>query len=300
MKIGMTLPSMVVDGSYSRSTTLDWSRLSEQAGFASLACGERITFGNQEPLVLLSAAAALTERIRIFPTVAISPMHSTAWLAKQMATLDVLSDGRLALAIGSGGREHDYRAVGATFEGRNARMRRQVDRLRALWAGEPPFEGAAPIGPPPTRPGGVPIMAGVMGPKAVLRAASWAEGICGTVVDCDFDKLEGWVHSARGAWQDAGRSTPPELSTTCWYALGEDAERVLKSYVFEYMKIFGEKAARGMAERQVVSSEAALERACQAARDAGCDEFILVPASTDIALLERTVAALGKGGWLPA
>ena len=298
MKIGMTLPSMVVDGSYSRQTTLDWSRLCDQAGFASLACGERITFGNQEPLVLLSAAAALTERIRIFPTVMISPMHSTEWLAKRMATLDVLSEGRLALAVGAGGREHDYRAVGATFKGRNTRMRKQVDQLRALWDGTPPFEGAAPIGPSPTRSSGIPIMAGVMGPKASARAAEWADGLCGSVVDGRFDKLGEWVRLANESWEKAGRSHAPELSTTCWYALGQDADQVLKSYVFDYMEIFGEKTARGMADIQTVSSEEALLKACAAARDAGCDEFILVPASAQTAMLEQTIATLEGEQWL--
>lgn len=299
MQIGMTLPSMVIDGSYSRSTTLDWCRLSEAAGFASIACGERITFGNQEPLVLLSAAAALTERVRIFPTVAILPMHATPWIAKQMATLDVLSNGRLTLSVGTGGRKHDYRAVGARFEGRNRRMREQIDELRSLWAGHPPFERAGAVGPRPVQ-DPVPLLAGVMGPKSTRRAAEWSDGLCGSVVDCDFDGLPGWVRHAREAWEEAGRSQAPFLSTTCWYALGPDAHATLTRYVHDYMAIFGERPARAMAERQVVSSPEALHRACEAAAEAGCDELILVPASADRRLLEDTIDSLSARGWLGA
>jgi alkanesulfonate monooxygenase SsuD/methylene tetrahydromethanopterin reductase-like flavin-dependent oxidoreductase (luciferase family) len=288
---------MVADGSYSRATTLDWCRLSEEAGFASIACGERITFGNQEPLVLLSAAAALTERIRIFPTVSILPMHSTPWLAKQMATLDVLSGGRLTLSVGTGGREHDYRAVGASFEGRNHRMIEQVDELREIWAGKPPFEGADAVGPSPIQ-DPIPVLAGVMGPKSVQRAAFWADGLCGSVVDCAFEKLAGWVRHAEESWKKAGKTKRPFVSTTCWYALGPDAEQTLESYVYDYMAIFGDRAARAMAERQVVSSEAALHRACEAVAETGCDELILVPASADRSMMERTVEALAAERWL--
>ena len=195
MKLGITLPAMVADGSYSRATTLDWCRQAEEAGYSSIACGERITYGNQEALVLLSAAAALTERVRVFPTVSILPMHASPWLAKQMATLDVLSGGRLTLSVGTGGREHDYRAVGAPFDRRNDRMIRQVDELRRLWAGEPPFEGADAVGPRPAQ-DKIPILAGVTGPKSVRRAADWSDGLCGAVADCEPGSGRG--ESARG------------------------------------------------------------------------------------------------------
>ena len=298
MQIGMTLPAMVTGGSYSRATTLDWCRQIETGGFSSIACGERITYGNQEPLVLLSAAAALTERVRIFPTVSILPMHASPWLAKQMATLDVLSGGRLTLSVGTGGREHDYRAVGASFERRNGRMIEQVDELRRIWGGEPPFEGADAVGPRPKQPA-IPILAGVIGPKSVRRAAEWSDGLCGSVVDCAFENLAGWVNHAVQSWQEAGKAERPYVSTTCMYALGPEAEATLKDFVLDYMRIFGRENAQAMANIQVLSNEAALQRACEAAAEAGCDEFLLVPASADPGMLERTVEALTAERWLP-
>ena len=84
MKIGMTLPSMV--GEYDRDTTLQWCRGIDAGPFSSLACGERIAFRNQEMRVLLAAAAALTERVRIVPTLYVLPMHRTGNHSRSFAT----------------------------------------------------------------------------------------------------------------------------------------------------------------------------------------------------------------------
>ena len=142
MKIGMTLPSMVPDTEYSRDTTLDWCRLIDQGPFESISVGERTTYPNQEITVLLSAAAAITERVKLYSTIFILPTHATAVLAKQAATIDVLSNGRLTVGIGSGGREHDYIAAEKPFNNRFSRMEQQVHELKSLWAGEPPFADA--------------------------------------------------------------------------------------------------------------------------------------------------------------
>src|SRR5581483_9984660 len=133
----------------------------------SVSAGERITFRNQEQLVVLSAAASLTERVRIIATVVVLPMHPSPVVAKQLATLDVLSGGRLTVGVGVGGREHDYRAAHAGFDRRLARLDEQVGELRRLWRGEPPFEGAEAVGPPPTQAEGPPIWSSSLGPKSL-------------------------------------------------------------------------------------------------------------------------------------
>ena len=118
----------------------------------------------------LAAAAALTERVRLWTTIVILPAHDAVDVAKQMASVDVLSDGRLTVGVGVGGREHDYRAVSARRSTRRwQRMDDQVATMRRIWAGEPPFDGADPVGPPPVQPGGPPLVAGSMGPKAIAR-----------------------------------------------------------------------------------------------------------------------------------
>ena len=111
MKISMTLP--VMEPGLDRARVLAWVRAVEAGPWHSLAFGERIAFVNPEMTTLLGACAALTERVRLVTTVAIATMHDPVWLAKQLATVDVLSEGRLSVGLGIGGREEDYRAVGA-------------------------------------------------------------------------------------------------------------------------------------------------------------------------------------------
>ena len=91
---------------------------------------------------------------------------------------------------------------------------------------------------------------------------------------------------AAGVWTGA-------VSASLWYALGPDAKQQLGDYVFEYMKIFDEGFARTLAETAPVHTPAALREAMDAAREAGCDEFFLVPTTADPAELDRTREALG-------
>src|SRR5260221_5757536 len=91
MKIGMTLPTMVPE--LNRSLLLAWMRGIDRGPFSTLAAGERIAFPNQEMMVTMAAAAAVTERVRLAFTLVVLPMHSTLLMAKQLATMDVLSAG---------------------------------------------------------------------------------------------------------------------------------------------------------------------------------------------------------------
>ena len=104
----------------------------------------------------------LTERVRLWSTIVILPAHDAVEVAKRLASVDVLSNGRLTAGVGVGGREHDYRAIGGRFDHRWARMDEQVAVMRRIWAGDPPFDGADPVGPPPVQAGGPPLIAGVM------------------------------------------------------------------------------------------------------------------------------------------
>ena len=151
MEVGLALPTMATG--YDRSTTVDWCRGIDAGPFSSVSCGERITYHNQEMLVTNAAAAALTERVRVFVNLVVGPLHRTAVLAKQLATLDVLAGGRLTVGLGVGGREGDYRAAESPFTRRHARLDEQVADLRRYWSGEPPTDQSSRgrPGPGPAR-----------------------------------------------------------------------------------------------------------------------------------------------------
>lgn len=289
MRYGMTLPTMA--RGYSRATTLDWCRAIEDGPYDSLSVGERITFHNQEQTVVLSAAAALTNRVRIISTITILPMHPVGLVAKRAATLDVLSGGRLTLGLGVGGREDDYRAAGSTFDHRLTRLDEGVARLRALWAGEAPDTGGDAIGPSPVQPGGPPLLCSSFGPKSLARGARWADGYAGFTLAADLDELRGTAERVRAAWADAGRSDPPSLMTSFWFSLGTDARERQERYVRDYMAV-EPAAADFMVQAAVLWGEEAVGRAIDAVRDAGFDELMFVPTTVDPAELDRLASLL--------
>ncbi|MCU1397886.1 MAG: flavin-dependent oxidoreductase, F420-dependent methylene-tetrahydromethanopterin reductase [Acidimicrobiales bacterium] len=292
MQIAMTLPTMLAHG---RGETLGWCRGVDEGPFSSLAVPERITFTSHSWTVELAAAAALTERVRLWTTVVVLPAHDAVQVAKDLASVDQLAAGRLTVGIGVGGREHDYRAVGGDFSHRWSRMDEQVATMRRIWAQEPPFEGADPVGPPPVQPGGPPLIAGVIGPKAMARAAVWAAGVDDptSITSVDAQALTQRREIVEAAWKTAGRTEAPHFSASIWYALGPDSQRRLGDYVFDYMKIFDAGFARQMAEAAPVHTAEALREAVAAAEAAGCDELFLVPTTADPVELDRTREALG-------
>lgn len=276
----MALPTMA-DG-WSRSTFIDWCRLAEEGPFASLSTGERITFHNPEALTTLAAAAALTERVRIMTNVVVTPWHATTLLAKQLATLDVISAGRLDVGVGVGARGQDYEAVGAPMDDRHQRLDDQVAELRRLWAGDAPVPGAPPLGPRVVQEGGPPLYAGALGPKATARAARWATGVSGFSLNLDVDEVTKAAALARRSWSDAGRDEPPRFLTACFYASGPGAETTLAAFTHAYLRIFGEKMADAVAPLAALHSPEALHTALAHVAATGVvDEVILVPASVD-------------------
>ncbi|CAB4334615.1 MAG: LLM class flavin-dependent oxidoreductase [Actinobacteria bacterium] len=292
MDIAMTMPTMIAHG---RHETLAWCEAIDQGPWSSLAVPERVTYPSHSWIVELSAAAAITQRVRLWTTIIVLPAHDAVDVAKQLASVDQLSSGRLTVGIGVGGREHDYRAINGSFDRRWSRMDEQVETMRRVWSGEPPFEGADPVGPPPAQTGGPPFIAGAMGPKALARAAKWAIGVDdgSTVFGIDPAATEAAFSRIREAWSAEGRSDAPHISASLWYALGDGAQERLYDYGYSYMKIFGEEVGTMMAGMLSTSNADSLRNSVSTLESLGCDELFLVPTTTDITELHRTRDALG-------
>ncbi|MGY5135386.1 LLM class flavin-dependent oxidoreductase, partial [Streptomyces nigrescens] len=155
---------------------LSWARRAEATPFTTIALLDRLVFGNPEPLITLATLAGATSRIRLQTEVLLAPLHRTALLAKQAATLDLLSGSRFTLGIGIGGRDDDYLASGIDLRTRGRRLDTQMATLRRLWSGEPLSADVGPIGPGPARPGGPEVLFGGFVPAALERVARWGDG----------------------------------------------------------------------------------------------------------------------------
>jgi alkanesulfonate monooxygenase SsuD/methylene tetrahydromethanopterin reductase-like flavin-dependent oxidoreductase (luciferase family) len=277
---------------YDRAKILAWCRAIDAGPFHSLSCGERITGYTCEFRVLLAAAAAVTERVRIVPSLYVLPMHSAVWAAKEIATLDLLSGGRVTVTVGVGGREKDYRAVGASFAGRHQRMDQQVAEMRRIWAGEPPFAGADPVGPEPVQQGGPPILIGAMGPKSMARGAQWAQGVYAFSLNGEAGEIRHMLQLADNAWESAGRADRPYRMAGFWCSLADNGEARLRDYVYNYLKIAGEDMAQAVAGMMTRHNADAIRRAIDGYRELGVDEIMFVPATADLAEVERLVKLL--------
>jgi alkanesulfonate monooxygenase SsuD/methylene tetrahydromethanopterin reductase-like flavin-dependent oxidoreductase (luciferase family) len=286
MKIGICLPYM--KQGLTRDDYLQWFRTVDQGPFHSLACGERVHGPSYDMRVVLAAAAAVTSRVEITPTLYVLPMHSAVRVAKEIATLDILSGGRVRqVTLGYGGRPQDYEAVGARHVGRYGRMDSQVQTMRAVWAGQEVVPGAGAIGPQPTAPGGPRLLAGALGPKSMARCAQWADGLYAWSGNGEQAELERAFAMAEAAWDNAGRDSAPRRLGGFWFTLADDGQRKLHDYVYDYLAIAGDEIASLMAQSVHRSSTDAVKAAIDNAEAAGCEELFLVPATAELVELER-------------
>ena len=270
-----------------------WCRGIDEGPFSSVSAGERITFHNLDGVTLCTAAAMLTERVRVFINVAVAPWHAPAMLAKQVASMDVLSGGRVELAVGVGGRQQDYDALGSPFEHRHSRVDTTVAELRRLWDGGPAPDGN-PVGPPPVQVGGPPVYCSGMGPKSLARAAHWADGVSGFALTGDAAEAEKSFRAAEHTWSAADRTERPRLISGVFVALGPNARETLQGFATAYLGVFGPEIAKMLADAMTVFTEQRLREVISALAEAGCDELILVPASSDPDLLQRLTAVVAS------
>jgi alkanesulfonate monooxygenase SsuD/methylene tetrahydromethanopterin reductase-like flavin-dependent oxidoreductase (luciferase family) len=288
VKFGINGPYM---SGTNREILLEWFRRVDQGPFATLGTGERVLWPQIEQQAFLAAAAAVTHRVQILANIMVLPMHAPILLAKRLASIDVISGGRLTLGVGAGGREDDYRAADMPFRDRWQAIDDSVDVLQRCWRGELPWAGASdPIGPKPVRPGGVPLYTSASGPKSLLRAAQWADGWIGAMMTLEREPMRTEVQRHRDAWDQAGRSDTPYMINSAWFYLGDNAEQHLSDTAAAYVGLppgspspFGENP---------LHSATAVKQAVEDCKEAGFDELIFVPLNDDIGQLDLLEDAL--------
>jgi alkanesulfonate monooxygenase SsuD/methylene tetrahydromethanopterin reductase-like flavin-dependent oxidoreductase (luciferase family) len=280
MKVGIGLPNTVpgVEGPEMR----DWAMRAEAAGFSTLGTIDRLVYPNHEPLVALSFAAAVTERIGLMTSMLLAPLRANAaLLAKQAASLDVLSGGRLVLGVAVGGREDDFDASGLDFHARGRTLDRQLEDMQGLWRGaKVGFAGG--VGPQP-RDGRPELVIGGASAASYRRAARFGSGwmMGGGSHDLFHERVEG----LRAAWSDAGREDAPSVRALGYYALGPDPREQARRYIEGYYGFLGDQGARGFGD-SIPADADAIRATRDAFAAAGCDEFIFFPTSSEPAQVD--------------
>ena len=283
MEIGIGLPNAVrgVD----RRGVVEWAQRAEAAGFSTLGTIDRLVYANYESLIALAAAAAVTERIRLATDILIAPLRAnTVLLAKQAATIDNLSGGRLVLGLAVGGRADDFEVSGLEFGARGRTFDRQLEELRSVWSGE------RGVGPAPARDGGPTLLVGgradVAFRRAAQRADGWTQG--GGTPEAFADGLA----KLRDAWRAAGRDGEPRTLALFYFALGPDSERAARASLGDYYSYLGDYAD-GVVDAAAKDEQAVRDR-LDAFERAGADEVICFPASSDPQQVELLAHAVGR------
>jgi len=225
----------------------------------------------------------------------IVPMHSEVMLAKELATLDIVSGGRLSVGVGAGAREEDYAAAGRPFgKKRLTQLREQVATMRRVWRGEFVAEGALrPVEPLPVQEAGPEVLAAALSDKSIRHAAAWSDGIAGFSFGPSIDEVDRVFESARREWKEQGRAESPRLVASFWYALGPDARAQLDNYLHRYLNFMGDDLARTLASSVSCDSPQKLADVMRQLEDSGADEVSLVPTSWDVDEVARAADALG-------
>lgn len=275
MRVGVGLPS-TVPGADGR-LVVEWARRADGGPFSSLAVLDRLLYDSYEPMTSLAAAAAVTRRVRLATNIIIGPLRNTALLAKEAASVDALSGGRLVLGLALGARKDDYEVAGVDYRSRVRRFAEQLAELRSYWENEA-------FGPAAARPGGPEILVGGSSDPAFARVARYADGyVHGGGPPRLFARA---AERARAAWTDAGRPGRPLLWGQAYYALGdEDITEAGTRYLMDYYAFtgpFAEKIAAGL-----LATPQAVVQFIRGYAEAGCDELVLFPTVPDPTQLDR-------------
>lgn len=241
--------------------------LVDSSGYDSIWTGDHISFPAAilDPLLQLAQAAVVSRRLLLGTGVYLLPLRHPVPVAKQISTLDHLTEGRLIFGVGVGGEfPKEYQASGVPREERGARLTEAIPLLRKLWSGEPvshngrfygPFEDV-PMRPPSRQPGGPPIWCGGRQEPALRRAGEIADGWVAYAITPKMfaEGLATISRAADAAGRSGQRFGTGHLLFTC---LGESYEKALDAatkvlshrYAMDFRRAAERYAALGRPEQ---------------------------------------------------
>jgi probable F420-dependent oxidoreductase len=179
-----------------------------------------------DPFIALTVAAAVTKRVKLGTGICLLPEREPIVTAKTIATLDVISGGRVILGVGAGWLREETEALGTRFQSRWKRLRETVEAMRALWTqAEPSYNGelvkfpAVRCDPKPVQKNGPPVLLGARGPKVIDRVVRTYDGwapIAGRA-----ERLKGDIDELKQAASERGRN-PAALQVSAFISPKED------------------------------------------------------------------------------
>ena len=287
MKIGIGLPGNVpgTKGDF----ILEWARRADTGPFSTLGTIDRLVYDNYEPFIMLAAAAGVTTRVRLMTGVMLAPLRNVGVLAKQAASLDAISGGRLTLGLGIGRREDDYQVAPASFRNRGRRFEVQLATMKRIWNGENAADGVGPMGPAPVQNGGPEVLIGGGTPQSIGRVGKWADGFLAP--GGNAASVQALYQTALDAWEAEGRSGKPRLAAVASYALGPGAPDKVGGYIRHYYSFLG-PAAEQMAQGAISSTEA-VKGMVRDLEGIGMDELVFLPSVAEMDQLERLADIVG-------
>ncbi|RMF00668.1 MAG: LLM class F420-dependent oxidoreductase [Chloroflexi bacterium] len=254
MKLGVTFPQNIIGGD--PAIVRDFAQTAEGLGYSHLVAYDHVLGINTEaypdwrgpytskdlfhdPFTLFSYIAGITERIELSPQIVILPQRQAVLVAKQAASLDVLSGGRLRLGIGIGWNKVEYIALGENFHNRGKRSEEQIAVMRALWA-EPHvvFDGEyhtipnAGINPLPERPPEVWIGGGA--DATYDRIGRIGDGWLNIYVAPD--QVQPALDKIRSGAEKAGRD-PGEIGLDSWVGMGRGSAEDWRAEIEMWRKL---------------------------------------------------------------
>ncbi len=288
MKIGIGIPGTIQ--TLAPDFIAEYARRADAAGFSTITHLDRVVYSNHDPMIALTYVAAVTTRIRLQTSVLLAPLRNPGMLAKQAASLDALSSGRLTLGMAVGSRTDDYAAAPATHSNRGKRFDQQLALMHRIWAGESATEDAGPVGPAAIQPGGPQVLIGGRAPVALRRVARWGAGyVTGAVFSPSTAR--GIFEEVLEAWSEAGRQGTPRFVGTVACAIGEAQAQQTAESIDHYYHYRGPTQRSGPAPASAASADSrnnipstipAIREVLAACEDIGMDEVIVRPGVAEI------------------
>jgi probable F420-dependent oxidoreductase len=264
---------------------VDFAKKCEAMNLHSMWTIDRIAYDNLEPLTALAAAAGTTQKIRIGTSVLLPGLRHPALLAKTVATLDFISNGRITLGLGFGSRENDFTAVEVPFEKRGSRAVECVQLMKRLWTEENVSHKGKffnvqnlTLGPRPIQKP-IPIFTGGSAEVSLKRAGTWANGfICGSSAIPEFSTT--WEKIAQHA-RAAGRN-PNEIEKAglTFMAINDNTDKAVETLNNYVMRYYG-RLRGDVASTSLVGSPTAVAERIEAFLSRGLDTLIIGLADPD-------------------